>query len=327
MALLLVDQDGWQSHPPLEHFSPCPLSLGPFRAAVSDLVSEIGQSAAADSKAAEHILGKRLGDDEFMTVLEATPDGWDATVARLLFDVRTYEPIPRNATCTLASLVRISLLAQIDAVWWGRTPGYQQDSDVRDATDLVDLDELDGDVELSFCYRHQAVTLMARAARSAERRALPGRAPRTAGLWLPRARPQAVAWLNDVADEFAKIAPEGTPPLWVTSVTRSVEHQQHLKSLGYIALLPSAHCVGYAADIEMKWYRRFRAHRLLRGLLLDRQRAGEVNVIDEGQAWHICLQPDLVSDPLAGTAGGYGGSPTRAGTAGGYEELPTRAGN
>ena len=106
-----------------------------------------------------------------------------------------------------------------------------------------------------------------------------------------------MAWLNQLADEFARITPDGTPPLWVTSLARSVQHQRHLKSLGYIALLPSAHCVGYAADIEMKWYRRFHAHRILRGLLLDRQRAGEVNVIDEGQAWHVCLHPDVVQGP------------------------------
>jgi uncharacterized protein DUF5715 len=269
--------------------------LGSFREAVSDLVAEVGEAAPADARAAEHILASRLGEDEFATVLEETPDGWDATVARLLFEVRNYEPCQRNATGTLAALVRISLLAQIDAVWWGREPGYQTDSDLSAATDLVDLDELDADGQLAFRYRHQAVTLLARAARSAERHALPGRAPRTAGILLARARPQAVAWLNDLADEFADIAPDGTPPLWVTSVARSVDHQRHLKSLGYIALLPSAHCVGYAADIEMRWYRRFRAHRLLRGLLLDRQRAHEINVIDEGQAWHVCLRPDLVA--------------------------------
>ena len=297
MALLLADHDGLHSSPPLEVFSPCLPGLGTFRAAVSDLVTEIGQSAATDAKAAEHIASRRLGEEEFTVVLDATPDGWDATAANLLFDIRNYAPTPRNATSTLAALVRISLLAQIDAVWWGRTPSYERDEDVRAAADLVDLDELDEAGQLTFSYRHQAVTLAARAARSAERRAMPGRSPRTAGLWLAKAKPQAVAWLNDLADEFAETAPEGTPPLWVTSVARSVEHQRHLKALGYIALLPSSHCVGYAADIEMKWYRRFRAHRLLRGLLLDRQRAGQVNVIDEGQAWHVCLRPDLVSDP------------------------------
>ena len=313
MTLLLADQDRRPSHPPIEQFAPCLPSLGPFRAAVSELVSEISQCTSSDGRCAEHILSRRLGEDDLATVLEAAPDGWDATVAKLMFEVRNHQPSPRNATSTLASLVRISLLAQIDAVWWGRTPSYQTDSDVCDAEDLVDLDLLDEDGQLAFSYRHQATTLAARAARSAERRALPGRSPRTAGLWLPRARPQAVAWLNDVAEEFASVAPDGTPPLWVTSVARSVEHQRHLKSLGYIALLPSAHCIGYAADIEMKWYRRFHAHRILRGLLLDRQRANQVNVIDEGQAWHVCLHPDiavgshLVPAPRIGDRGGVGG--------------------
>jgi len=295
VTLLLADQDRRPSRPPIEHFSPCLPSLGPFRAAVSDLVTEVAQAAPNDAKSVERILSKRLDQDDFAAVLEATPDGRNVTVAKLLFEVRNYEPTTQNATSTLASLVRIFMLAQIEAVWWGRTHSYQNDGDIRDAAELVDLDEVAENEQLRFCYRHQAMTLVARAARSAERRALPGRSPRTAGLWLPKARPQLVAWLNDVADEFEQIAPDRTPPLWVTSVARSVEHQLHLKSLGYIALLPSSHCVGYAADIEMKWYRRFHAHRILRGLLLDRQRAGEVNVIDEGQAWHVCLRPDAIS--------------------------------
>jgi hypothetical protein len=294
VTLLLADSDRRTSRPPIEDFSPCLPSLSPFRAAVSDLVAEIGLCTPSDTKSVEHILSRRLAaEQEFATILQETPDGRDATAARLLFEIRNYQPSPQNATSTIASLVRISMLAQIDAVWWGRTPGYRRDEDVRDAPDLVDLDVLEQAGRLRFRYRRQAVTLVERAARSAERRALPGRSPRTAGLWMRRAQPQVVAWLNDIADEFAASAPEGTPPLWVTSVARSVEHQLHLKSLGYIAPLPSAHCVGYAADIEMSWYRRFRAHRILRGLLLDRQRAGEVNVIDEGQAWHVCLRPDL----------------------------------
>jgi hypothetical protein len=172
VALLLVDQidqGGLHSSPPREHFSPCTPYLGSFREAVSDLVAEIGEAAPADARAAEHILASRIGEDEFATVLEDTPDGWDATVAKLLFEVRNYEPSPRNSTGTLAALVRISLLAQIDSVWWGREPGYQTDADLSAATDLVDLDELDADGQLAFKYRHQAVTFLARAARSAER--------------------------------------------------------------------------------------------------------------------------------------------------------------
>ena len=211
--------------------------------------------------------------------------------------MRNYEPVARNSATSIAALVRISMLAQIDSVWWGRYRGYQTDDDVLDVADLVDLDELSANGQLRFRYRHQVDSLIGRAARSAERRTLPGRSPRTAGLWLARTRPQAVAWLNQLADDFAQIAPPGTPPLWVTSLARSVEHQRGSRNSATSRLLPSAHCVGYAADIEMAWYRRFHAHRRLRGLLLDRQRADEVNVIDEGQAWHVCLRPRIVHGP------------------------------
>ena len=84
------------------------------------------------------------------------------------------------------------------------------------------------------------------------------------------------------------------PPLWVTSLARSIEQQRRLRALGYTATLPSAHCVGYAMDIEMSWFRRFGAAATLEGLLAERQQAGEVNAIDEGQTWHLCLSPAAV---------------------------------
>jgi hypothetical protein len=55
--------------------------------------------------------------------------------------------------------------------------------------------------------------------------------------------------------------------------------------------MPSAHCAGYAMDVEMRWFRRFDADGVLAAALLDRQDIGEVNVIDEGQAWHVCVSP------------------------------------
>ena len=98
------------------------------------------------------------------------------------------------------------MLAQIDAVWWGRERGYLTDAEVLDSPDLVDLDELADAGQLRFKYRHQAESLVGRAARKAERRTLPGRSPRTAGIWLARTRPQAVAWLNQLAsDEHSSI--------------------------------------------------------------------------------------------------------------------------
>lgn len=127
--------------------------------------------------------------------------------------------------------------------------------------------------------------------RAAVRRVAPNRTPRTVGLRYAGTRPEVVALLHSLALDFGRLAPVGTPPLWVNSLTRSVDYQLHLRSLGYSAVLPSAPCVGYAVDIEMVWFGRFGARPVLEELLLERRDSGAANVIDEGQAWHVCINP------------------------------------
>ena len=268
--------------------------LGAYRAAVTDVVASFERSdAGASPRLAARILSRRLADPDIAAVLERTRQGTAGVLDRLLLEVRSYRPTARSSATSLSALLRISLLAQVDALWWGREEPYPTDAAVLSSDELLDLDALREGGLLRFRYRHQATSLAARAGRSLERRALPGRAPMTAGVWLARARPAAVALLNHIAGQFAERAPRGTPPLWVTSLARSVEHQRRLRALGYAALLPSSHCVGYAADIEMTWFRRFGAHRALQEVLLDWQASGDVNVIDEGQAWHVCLRPGV----------------------------------
>ena len=268
--------------------------LAAYRAAVTDLVASFERSDVAGSqRLAARVLSRRLADPDIAAVVEHTPQGSAGALDRLLLEIRGYRPTGRSSATSLTALLRISLLAQIDALWWGRQEPYPTDAAVLGADDLLDLDVLRQGGLLRFRYRHQASSLVARASRSVERRALPGRTPMTAGLWLARSRPAAVALLNHIAAQFAERAPRGTPPLWVTSLARSVEHQRRLRALGYAALLPSAHCVGYAADLEMTWFRRFGADRALREVLLDWQQSGDVNVIDEGQAWHVCLRPGV----------------------------------
>jgi hypothetical protein len=125
---------------------------------------------------------------------------------------------------------------------------------------------------------------------------MPRRQPHTAGIRFTHARPELIALLNQLALEFAAAAPPGTPALWVTSATRSAEHQRHLRDLGYAAMIPSAHCFGFASDVEMRWFAEFGADRILAELLLERQRSGLCNVIDEGQAWHVCINPAAVEE-------------------------------
>jgi Family of unknown function (DUF5715) len=267
--------------------------IAAYREAVADVLAELAgrTGECTGMAAAERVLARRLSEPEFTMILSATPAGPEAAARRVLREVRTYRYSERSSAANLTAMIRIALLSQIDVLWWGNEPGYEYDWDVRAAPELLPLDPLRRDGLLLFRYRRQPASLIARAARSAERRAAPDRAPRTAGLRFACARGELIVLLNQIAADFAAMAPHGTPRLWVTSLARSVAHQRHLRALGYAALLPSAHCVGYAADVEMTWFRQFGADKILQRVLLERQREGEVNVIDEGQAWHVCVRP------------------------------------
>ena len=276
-----------------------------YRNAVGDLLLEIaGYTGRGDLVKAEKILTERLSGPDLAAVLSATPGGSIAATERLLREVRQYQPHACSAAADLAAHIRIHLFALIDIMWWGRAEAYRSDADLISAPELADLEPLRRAGALRFCYRRQPATLAARVARAADRRLRPDATPQTAGLRFTRARPEVVTLLNQVAAEFAGAAGPGTPPLWVTSLARSIEHQRRLRALGYTASLPSAHCIGYAVDIEVSWFRRFGAHLLLQDVLLDRQRAGQVNVIDEGQAWHVCLSPPAAAALLAPVAAG-----------------------
>ena len=83
--------------------------------------------------------------------------------------------------------------------------------------------------------------------------------------------------------------------MWVTSMLRSVQEQEELRNLGYPAFNSSSHATGYAFDVEVHWFERFGADSTLKALLLDYERAGAINAIDEGQVWHVCMSPDAVA--------------------------------
>src|SRR5215467_7814633 len=97
VTLWLSDADVATSSPPTEDFSPAEPDLSRYRAAVGELVAEVGECGVTDGRCAETILARRLDSEPFTDVLSAGPDGADATIARLLFEVRNHEPGPRSA--------------------------------------------------------------------------------------------------------------------------------------------------------------------------------------------------------------------------------------
>ncbi len=194
-----------------------------------------------------------------------------------------------------AGRVAILLLQQIDVAWWEHVVPYANSDAVDSAPELLRLPDLQKAEALRFRYTVQPVGWWGRGRDYGLKRLMPRRRPRVAGMKFLVARPEIVAVLNEIADALAERAPTDTPPLWVTSIVRSVEHQRHLGDLGYFALLPSSHCSGYAADVESAWYESFGAADALHAVLLEYRDRGVLNVIDEGQAWHLCLNPDHVS--------------------------------
>jgi Family of unknown function (DUF5715) len=272
-----------------DHPLPGP-DLAGYRSALADLLD----SLSAEPRRIEGRLVARLVDPVFAAVLDRTPKGVDGTIDGLVREVHRFQPNPRSSAQDLAGLVRVHLLSQIDVMWWRDAPLFRSDAEIRRSAELVDLERLRLAGRLRFGYRVQASTVRLRVVRAALRRARPDRAPHTIGLRLTLARPETVALLNQCADEFAKNAPIGTRRLWVNSLVRSVDYQDEMRALGYAAVMPSAHCSGWAVDVEMSWFRRLGVARHLQDTLLGRLSDGDVNVIDEGAAWHMCANPSAV---------------------------------
>jgi hypothetical protein len=268
------------------------IDLDRFRSAIGRLYADLTGAGAPPVEAAtlDALVRPALEHDDVQLVLRHTPGGIDAVLASLVDEVARYRPGSPSSAQDASALIRIFLLSQIDSFWWRDVEPFHDD-DLARSNELRDLRHLADAGQLRFRFKRQPSGLPGRVRNGVVHRYLPRYEPHTSGLSQAMARPELIGLLNRIAADFADVAPAGTPPLWVTSVLRTVEQQHRLRELGYSALFPSAHCVGFAADVEMRWYGRFGADHALAATLLDHQARGLVNVVDEGQAWHVCLSP------------------------------------
>ncbi len=273
------------------------VQVSAFHVEVDAAVAAMNASLATDDAAAAvRILDAGLQGPAARQVVDRLPYGRDdlMTAARQELEDPKLR-LPSNAK-SRAGFVRILLLHQIDVMWWSHVTPYADETAVERAPELRSLPALQKEDRLRFRFAVQPEGWVGRGRDYAMRRVAPRRRPRVSGMKFLVARSEIVAVLNEIAEALAHKAPEGTPPLWVNSIVRSIEHQKHLSSLGYSALLPSSHCLGYGADVEMAWFRTFGAADVLRDILFDYRDRDVLNVIDEGQAWHLCLSPDHVSE-------------------------------
>lgn len=262
-----------------------------YRAAVDGLVAEVADAVRGPDPGHDRLreaLRRALATGPAAVVLQRVPGGPDVVVERCVEAVTAFESNPRSSAADEAGIVRVLLLQQVDLAWWGVDGQFATDDDVRATPALRDLR---GETDLRFQYAVQTGTLSRRLRQKAIRTFRPSREPGGAGMALPYARPELIGVLNEISDRVASLLPGSAPRIWVNSTTRSVSHQRHLQSLGFSAFEPSAHCLGWAADIEMTWYRRLGHDGALRDTLLDLRDRHILNVIDEGRAWHVCLNP------------------------------------
>lgn len=248
----------------------------------------------ADSGDTVRALRQAARDPEVRPVLDALPGGADRVVARIEAEVREFRRSPRSNVATAADHARLLLLQQIDVLWWSadRAPvPFADDAVVRTCPELVSLGALRARDRVDFHYRVSTGSWPVRARNRAVRRLAPDHEPHSSGLSYDRARPAMVALLNHVSALFAASDPSWRRGIWVNCLVRSEQVQDRLRELGYSAARSSAHCVGYAADVEMDWLARHGRAGGLQDVLTDLRDAGRINLIDEGQAWHVCLNP------------------------------------
>jgi hypothetical protein len=268
-----------------------------YRAAVDELGREAGEHPGVSEPATvAELVAKRLQEPGLSALLSRLDEGADATASRITREIRGFRPNAHNSASDLLMFIRILLLSQIDSVWWRGTYAFASNADVLGSAELVDLGPLRSARLLQFGYRAQPAGLPGRARDWVQHRFLPAFRPRVAGLRFTRSRPAVIAAVNQIAAEFAAAMPPRTPRIWVNSLVRSVAHQQHLRALGYAAVLPSAHCTGYACDLESSWFRQFDPDNVLGRLLFECQAAGQINVIDEGRTWHLCINPNACGE-------------------------------
>lgn len=276
----------------------------PYRLVVDEAVSAMSASRAAhnDVERAVSALDAELGGEAASEIIDRSPQARVELLASVRDQLTAEQAGLASNPLSEADRVRILLLHQIDVSWWSHLTPYANAHAVENAPELLGLVALQKARALSFRFTVQPDGWFGRGRDYVLNRATPRKRPRVAGMKFLVARAEIVAVLNEVADALREQAPTGTPPLWVTSIVRSIEHQRHLADLGYFALLPSSHCVGYGADVEKTWYETFGAADALRAILLDYRERGVLNVIDEGRAWHLCLHPDHVSTYAASAA-------------------------
>lgn len=277
---------------------PTAVAVSAYRELIAELTASLNgaleQNQVADaSEAIEARIYATLSLPEASPVVTLAAGNAEALTARSVQALRNYRPTDAGTAQSPVEMVTILLLQQIDLAWWRDTPDFNTAADVAAAA-LLNLRTARRAGKLEFRFSLASDRLSYRARNYAIRRWQPQLSPGTPGPSSPYARPEVIEVLNRIARTFRQVAGSDAPPLWVNSITRPLDVQRRLQELGFTAHIPSAHCRGWAADIEVAWYEHHGTQDVLVDILSEFCDAGIINAIDEGCIWHITPSPDFV---------------------------------
>ncbi len=200
----------------------------------------------------------------------------------------------------LKSKLLIYLLQHIEYFWYKDFTIIENTEEVLQATPIYKLDTLRKKYQILFQYRHFKKGLLSRSQNGLRKRIDIMRknpAGNTIGMQTGYCRIEIMALLNEI-NENISMAYGKQIKLQVNSILRTLENQQQLINIGYNATSFSSHCLGYAVDIERKWYaiNNKKLFRIIKSCLEEYHQKGLINLINEGIVWHICLSPSFLNE-------------------------------
>lgn len=267
-----------------------------YRHLVADLAEELQGSDHSDPEAITGRVARMLSVPTAAEVLAVGGTVPSDLIDRVASMVVAFAPGPASTSTSLGHHIEILLLQQIDLAWWVEVADLPDQAAIESDDGFVDMLSWRRDGRIKFSFSLASDKLVPRARNFAIRRLFPDWSPGTPGPSTALARPEMVRLLNHIAIEFSHQAGPEVPPMWVNCITRSVTDQCRLQELGFSAHLPSAHCRGWAADLEVDWFSRFGARDTLIGILREYQREGLINAIDEGRIWHVSPNPAAITE-------------------------------
>lgn len=194
----------------------------------------------------------------------------------------------------------IYLLQHIEYFWYKDFTVFENTEELFQDASIYKLDSLRKKYQLLFQYRHLKTGVLSRSQNGVRKRIdIIRRNPagNTIGMQTGYSRVEIMVLINEINANISTVYGKQIK-LQVNSILRTFENQQNLINIGYNATFFSSHCVGYAIDVERKWYalNDRRLFKIIRDCLSIYHDKEIINLIDEGVVWHVCLNPKHIKE-------------------------------